>query len=42
MSSPPAKHWCRIVVVTEHDDHERIHRYPDIISQEAARWADRY
>ena len=30
------------VVVTEHDDDERIERYADIITQEAAQWADRY
>jgi perosamine synthetase len=30
------------VVITEHDDDERIHRYADIISQEATRWTDRY
>jgi len=30
------------VIVTEHDDDERIHRYADVISQEAARWADHY
>jgi dTDP-4-amino-4,6-dideoxygalactose transaminase len=29
------------VVMTEHDDDERIHRYADIVTQEAARWADR-
>jgi dTDP-4-amino-4,6-dideoxygalactose transaminase len=29
------------VVVTDHDDDERIHRYADTITQEAARWADR-
>ena len=28
------------VVVTEHDDDERIERYADIITQEAAQWAD--
>ena len=30
------------VVLTEHDDDERIERYADIITQEAAQWADRY
>jgi perosamine synthetase len=30
------------VIVTEHDDDDCIHRYADVISQEAARWADHY
>lgn len=28
------------IVVTDHDDDERIHRYADVITQEAARWPD--
>jgi perosamine synthetase len=30
------------VVVTEHDDDERIRRYADIITQEAVAWAEHY